>query len=72
MEKQSKKVYDRAIEMYRVEISRVMFNTTFNDLDSFKKVQRQIERKIDSLLQAEIKTYSRLPELSEKLFVLLL
>ena len=71
MEQQSKKIYNRALEIYKMEMNRAVLGATFNDLENLKKTQKQMEESLVLILQKELKSYSRLDELVEKLLVIL-
>jgi len=69
MQLQSKKVYDKAIQIYRTEIDGVARSGNNKDLSSISKTHKQLEEELRKLLQRELKGYSQLNELTEKMLV---
>jgi prefoldin subunit 5 len=69
MQVQAKRVYEKAIQIYHTEIDGVARNGSNKNLSSISKTHKQLEEELRKLLQKELKGYSQLNELTEKMLV---
>ena len=66
MEQQSKRIYDKAIQIYRSEINGISAN---GNIKTISKTHKQLEEELKKFVQKELKGYSKLNEVNEKLVV---
>ncbi len=69
MEQQSKKVFDRAMEMYHAEMNAIIADTATRGLETVKATQKRFEDELTSYLQKELAGYAKLPEVTKKFIV---
>jgi hypothetical protein len=65
MEQQCKKVYDKALEIYKAEIG------SATSMSAGKKTHQHLEDELRKYLQKEMKGYSKLSEITTKLMVMI-
>lgn len=69
MEVQGKKVYEKALQIYRTEMNGIVGSGFNKNVGSISKTHKQLEEELRKLLQKELKGYSKLNELTEKMLV---
>lgn len=69
MQLQAKKVYDKAMQIYRTEMGGVVGNAFNKNIGSIAKTHKQLEEELRKMLQKELKGYSQLNETIEKMLV---
>jgi len=72
MEAQSKKVFEKALEIYHTETNSIISSNSTKDLVTLKKTHRQLEDQLRKYLFKELRSYAKLSELTEKLLVFFL
>ena len=72
MEQQSKKAYEKALEIYHSEINSIIASASTKNLATLRKTQKRLEDELRKFVTKELRSYSHLSEITEKLLVTIL
>jgi len=70
MEEQSRKILDKAVEMYHKEMNSKLANVNTKDVSMLKERQKELEEELQVLVQRELKNYAHVDEVTDKLIVI--
>lgn len=71
MEEQSRKVVDRAVEVYHREMNSKLANVHTSNVKTLKEKQKQLEEELREMVVKELKNYAHVAEVADKFIVLL-
>ncbi len=69
MEQQSKKFFEKALEIYHTETNTIISSPSTKDLATLKKTQQRLETELAKFLQKELRSYGKLEDLTAKFMV---
>lgn len=69
LEQESKKVHDKALQIYRAEMASVAGSASTKNVATLRKTHKQLEAELRKFVGKEMRGYSRLAEVTEKMLV---
>jgi hypothetical protein len=70
MEEQSRKIFDKALDIYDKEMNSKLANVYTRDVSMLKKRQKELEEELKELVQKELKNYVHVNTITDKLLVM--